>query len=486
MFPIQRLATPLINTWHSLPRGSVPVFLAVISASIARQITSDYRIRIAIVLGTAGVAALALLANKVNRFIPEPGIAMVQPERNEIPSPAPLELDSSLYVSLLPADLLSKIGGYVHYSTYQKWDTQRPLDSALHAIRQAYRGDAEVEACARKALAAAGVSFCPYYGESAVVNWKRYEAVIAPESRLFQDIAHPMKVKKMAFKGHSHIQKGPLLVVNEPRGCVAYHWPTGAVLWIRQDHTGQLDHIDLSTGQPHSQNRGSYFGNDRLDRLEIIDPHRLMYHNLNKEIHLTQYCRNIRFYQHPILVFENEEGIWLKNGDQPEILTEISAEDQHALRLYLVKEPYVVVSYHYAVNRKGGVYHLDDGKLIRNLPVQNTMIASIDHDKLFYVQYENGIYYEIGLSLKNEERSIRRLENFHTNYTRNQGLLHLSRQQPDRLTIYSPQRAHAHHPLEGVEGLRIEVVYNQYLLLSRGGGRETEYFVLDLAEQSLA
>ena len=489
MLPIARLVPTFNTLWQNLPRGSVPVFFGAVSALLARQITSDYRIRAAIILGTLGAAVgIPFLVKKVHQYF-----FFKFEELREPPQLEPLEKDPHSYLSLLPNALLLKTGSYIDYATYRTWDPQHRLDSALHEVRIGYRTNPDAEVIARQALALDGVPFCAYVGETALENWKRYQTVLAPASRLFQGISHRLSVKKMGPSAKELLIKGPLLVVSEARGCVAYHWPTGRVQWIQPDRTILFKHMDLLTGQRIAQT--TLFRNNDLDQVEILKPQRLFYHNLKQEILLSQNCTNILFYQHPILFFENEKGIWLKNGDQPEILTELP-KPYSSLTFYLVQPPYFIVIYSAPDAAGQGVYHMKDGKRIAIIPLRVALEASIrqrmdfssqnptPQDDLFYVTLQNHKYCEVRVSLQNAQNTETRvLENYAFSSWRG-GAFHLD-MPLGKMVLHSFHRPISHFPLEKVSGL-LYGAFNQYVLISqRAANNLSDFFVIDLAEQSL-
>ena len=488
MIAIARIRTTLSTTWDHLPRGSVPLLAITASIWISKKITSDYRIRAALILGTVALSAIAsLFRTKVQ----------VQPQELTPPSPAPdpLPKDLKSYFSLLPEELLRKTGRYVDYATYRLWDPQRPVDTALHILRQSYQGNSDDERVARKLLATEGIPFCTHF-KDALKIWKRYQAVIAPESKLFQGIPHRVSVKKLPINSKSLFVKGPSLIIKDERGYVAYHWPTATIQWIQEDRTLPLEKLDLKTGELLARNTPFIF--DDLSQLEIVEERRLICHTHNQEIHLTQTCNKVLTYHHPILLFENEQGIWVKNGDQPEILMG-KTNGYRFIHYPLVQFPYCVGVFFSIAERKlkAEVYNLNDGKLVTRFPhgptysieqrIEITPEGPKSKDTLYYVGIEDNSWCEVRVSLQDpEQREVTPIQNFpfhSTSWDVRPVHINYFLQKKGALEIYRHGRPFTYFLPETEKEGSVESVYNSFVLIS--AKNSTDLFVIDLAEQSL-
>lgn len=459
MLSISNIRAPILSLWRQLPVGTVPVLLTATVGIFINRTVSDRRLCAVVHAITFGT--LLLLSNKVQRLFHR-----FEELRERPPQPRmPLVKDPTSYLNLLPETLLNKTGTYLDYATQQVFESEPLTDTALDQLKKGLKVDPErSDESVRQVLSDLRLEFCPYFDESALDNLRRYQTVIAPESRLLQKTPLLLQAKRLPINSTFCKTVGPLLITKNEKGIVAYHWPTGAIKWIQPDRSLDCNLLDFRTGQPIATQ--PLYVNASLEHVEIREPRKLFYHygSVQKEMLLEHDCTEILAFQYPYLCFSNAEGIWVKNGDAPEFLTEAANESEILFRLSM-QAPYLFATKG-SVGFTMGVYSLKDGKEILTIP-----------------ELARGISIQQKTNPLSDIKDSQTAHFFpHQNWKQGALLIDLHAH-PLKLGIYYPQRHHALHPIDGLAGAIILNAYNNFILL--GSGRRLDYFVIDLAEQSL-
>ena len=397
--------------------------------------------------------------------------------------------DPHSYLSLLPAELLLKTGTLLPYATHQAIQSQPITEKGLALLNQGLRfvdaGDV-----ARSLLEAENIPFCPHFGESAIEHLKRHEALFAPESRLFQPNPHILRAKKLAVSGHLMQFSGPVLVIKENDELVAYHWPTGRHLWT-QSNPHLSKRLNLCTGTPFTPHAPLEIQvNDQFEHLELTDRRRIFNHTRNQEIVLNNDC-NARYgfnYRFPYLLYRSTQGIWLKKGDEPEILTQASS--------HILSFASCIFSPPYFFNAQG-VFSLETGQCVLAFPAQfDRPICFFKPDTFLYGTTRDGFNpipsYSL-FSLQNGEQTAPRFFSSSHHVCRTQGsfILQLSDElvleDGKNICFYHPLRGYQRHQIQGFQNMDhcCFGIYNSYLFIYHAELNNFSYYVIDLAEQSL-
>ena len=482
MLPISRITSPITTLWRNMPVGSTCVCLTALSIAIATRFTSDRRIHATIALA-AGVLIAAQIVMQVIKD---------QIEELRVPPPQPVipkQRDLQSYLNLLSNDILQRTGNFLDYSTQRILTAQALSDYSLDQMRLGLNADIDSQKAAERALEMKGIFVCP--GESALDTLRRHYATIAPESRLFQGIKQTLKANKLGLFTLTRSVIGPLLIVEEQRGIVAYHWPTGTVKWIQPDKTLPNYRLDYRTGEATQNSCTTYY--TTFEQIENRGPRTLFDINHQVEITLTHDCERVLSYRHPYLVFVSEGKVWIKNGASAEFPIDIPGNTFTAL---FFQPPYMIGNTGFGNEGPPKLYSLLDGKQLFEFTEDNPLLhtASIqqrsnpDSDILYYHAIgEGGIVRAKQLSLRDLSSSSAQTKYFPRSAVFKEGsmlvdyLSHINMS----LGIHYPERPFIYHCIN-LRAVKVAAIYNGFVLLYIEmfvGVRK--YFVLDLAENSL-
>ena len=482
MLPIHRITTPLSTVWRNMPTGSATLCVTALSYAIATRFTFNKEfckeIRAAILL----VGGLLFLAQKVSNIFKDE----IEELREAPPQPAvDVIKDPTSYLNLLPNKLLQKTGNFLDYATKHLLEAHPITDHSLDQIRQGLNANIEgSEDQAQRALASEGIFISPYFGETALNTLRRHRAVTAPESRVFQGRAVPLKMKKFTFVGLFQQVIGPLIIFQDQPGVVAYNWTKGAVQWIQPSGIRINALMDYRTGE-YSAYPG-YVNKKTFEHVEVRGLRNLFNRNLEQEIILNHDCERILHYQHPYLVFESEGEIWIKDGNNAEFSTDMSYQQAYSC-IPLFQPPYMII-FSGDVGQPAKVYSLTERKHIYEIPDVGGFSATIqqraapESDTLRYFPIDDD-FSEIQVSLKDFTQTTLSTENALRSYLYKQGALLLDEtpRLGPKMGISYPNRPFTSYPKAPY--LQLAAVHNSYILFRTHNS--SLYYVIDLARNSL-
>lgn len=362
MLPVRIAIQTIPLLWEKLPRYTLPALTLLGSAFIACRVSSNYKIRAALILTTGVLFYLAKrihehfrinehFPSEVAERIPTPYVPPRQ--RFDFPPKQKQPLNDQ-YLNLLPFDLLAKIACLQNYEQRQEILADAATESwQVHYKRGCQYGTEEDELIALRALASEGIVFYPEFGESAVEHLHRHQSLIKPDSPLLGAHRLQLQSRMLPIRGKISSVIGPLLLTLEGKNTVATHWPTGQILWSQPSRENSTDDyfFKAMTGE-RLNGKAENVSIHRFVQIEKLSPKKLFNHTTNEEIHLSEDCQEVLLYNPPYLLFTNEKGVWIKNGNAPEILTE-ATEPQ---RNWRCKPPYFVTHI--------GVFSFETGKRV--------------------------------------------------------------------------------------------------------------------------
>ena len=510
MFALSRVSNALSSIWQQMPS---PITLTLIagSAYICTRTTSDYRIRAA-VIAAAGV--LYLIANRVQQLY-RPRIP-AQPRVYDLPRAVPqlpvepITNDKSTYFDLLPAELQRKVATFCDYSVKKRFEVQAPIDPWMVEFQKGLKaGDGAAEGYARRALDAEGIHYFPEIAqtypeladsESAIDHLRRYQTLLAPSSRLLAQKRRILKLQSLPLTGTYCYHKGPLLFTFEGSDIVTTHWPTGKILARHPHNDLSYYRCDLQGNSFNYQKPGPFLHAEyQLAPVEIIERRKLFDHAVNVEIELDQDCQEVKYFKAPYLCFFNAQGLWVKKGNAPSVLSEINSQDPMSFR-----QPYIIST--------KGVYSIETGKELLTFnpeePCDPKLAIILKNgnplgDMIHYlVQVDFNHYMVPGGNFREVRRSLQDplFHESHPQQFSSVGVFTIHGRSyfmnsGGMLEIYIsnlPSINHFTHEDKGyfAEGRVVSIqraVYNSYVLIQkRHESGKIHYFVIDAAEQSLS
>lgn len=338
------------------------------SAWIATQMTSDYRFRVAIILGTGILSALALKLHKiVQRYFYIPPVRTFK---------TPYE--SGSYLDLLGADAMKLLALYL--SGDEKSQKEILLDEMPESswqkelIANYVQPFMEIsEEDAQKNLRKLRI---PYHSEFEISTHEflyRHQRLRGGNHPIFQRKSLNLRGSFVQVEGGlRQFVYGPILVVhdrNDAERYTAINWITQKRLWEKRI-TGQPTPIsgtpyikfydqvlDVRTGNTLSGTFENLFCTENYC-VEKRDPLTLYVHGLDREITLEKECAIVAFLNDSCLGFLDGLGnLWVKKGDQKEELTAVNiGSDLDIEKNMRCFYPYIVTS--------NGIYSLETGQQI--------------------------------------------------------------------------------------------------------------------------
>ena len=228
---VSRLTTAAHHYWQQLPKESITALAFLGGAILGIQVSSNHRIRAAIILGSA---TLWLVTTRIQRLL-QPAHNANVPIKNLLPDLISSPAKISFYQDLLPPDVLGILAQYYTFEDKQRilakkdpelnWEAK--FQEALRKRSQAQEDES------RKTLEDLGIEFYPDFGDSAVEQLRRHRTVTSPKSLLLQEKqrlnAEGLQVDKMLGV------RGPVLITKYLDRIVLTHWPTGKKLYELPD-----------------------------------------------------------------------------------------------------------------------------------------------------------------------------------------------------------------------------------------------------------
>ena len=309
---VSRLTTAAHHYWQQLPKESIPALAFLGGAILATQVSSNSRIRAAIILTPA---TLLFLAQRIKKLF-------VSNKQPPLVSTLLHEDHSSLYFKVLPAAVLTKLGVYLSYADKQaiaRGDGLQDWQTAL------LKTDPESEKDALHFLSTMGIIHYPQFRESAVEHIQRQQSIVdlrCPPNQSHTPVnAHLLHEEAVCVPSGRIIKigvLGPVLLIESLESTIAFYWPTGREIYRLESNAAPFNFITGETFQKSFLVLTS-MGLPSLEQFERIEPKKLFNYTFQVEICLKQQCDSILVAQFPYLVFTNAEGTWFKKGNEEEI-----------------------------------------------------------------------------------------------------------------------------------------------------------------------